>query len=453
VKKTWIPTLVFLLLLTGSSPFALGCNYAGKMRTYARALARWNALPNMNNSDRLCRAIRRIDCKFKNKPGKPTPPTPAGLACPPKGNGGGRGGGPLSVIVGIGAGPILTHGWVRNHNAADCQFTFTITPDPGNPPGFTASPLIGMIDVPGGGSASVDFDVEVAPGTPNGAVAFFDIEWIDGCTNLPLADEFETFQVTADSEISVTPVMPLFPASPGLPTSVAWNVANHTPAPVTRAFSFFWQGDPASVVERNDGTPYDIKNLFPADKTTFGGGSVTVPANDAEIIVKDDLLPGEFCDPEMIGCCGIDFGGVPCCALIPNDDLGPPFRIVPPFYDLVGTPSGVGQIGFDINGFIVQVPTIAAPTVPELLDLLVVQTLNLSENQNGFNYMPIVDDTGFMLLFPMDVLFDFQFFSTDPLLQWQPDLPLLTPPAGSWNGGAGQLELMVQSVNGWRVPE
>ncbi len=453
MKLTWIRLTACLLLVWSVSPVGLACNYAGKMRTYQRLLAKWTVNPNMNNSDRLCRAIKRIDCKFKNKPGKPTPPTPAGLACPPKGNGGGRGGGPLSIIVGIGAGPIASTGWVRNHYGSETVYEFAITPAPGNPAGFSVSPTSGQIPVPAGSTATVDFDVTVSGAAAPGAIAFFDIVWTDPVTNLPLADEFQSFQVTADSEVSVIPVMPMHFATPGLPTSVAWSVTNHTGSTVTRPFTYFWQGDPASVAELNSGAPYDIKNMFPADKTAPAGGSVTVGPGETEIIMKDDFLPGEFCDPEMIGCCGLDLGGSSCCALIANDDFGPPFRTLMPFYDLLGNPTGIGDIGFNINGFQALVPSNAAPTVPELLDLLAQQTLNLADNQNGFNFMPMVDETGFMLLFPMELPFQFQLFSTDPGMQWQPDLPLVFPDAAGWLGGPNDLLGLVEIVNGWRLPQ
>lgn len=441
--------LVFLLgiLWVGWQP-NYACNYASKMRLYHKYLDRYLNDPSVGNASLLCNLVRGIELKFKNKPGKPTPPIPGGLNCAAVNNGGGRGGGPGAVVVGIGQG-VGSFAWVRNHNAEACEFTWTITPEASNPAGFSLSATTGMISVPGLSSAPVFFDIMVDPSVPDGTMAFFRVTWVDGCTGLPLFDEWADFKVTADAQISVVPVDPLYPLLPGGPPLVmSFRVTNHTPAPISRPYTYFHLGDPASLGNLNSGGTYQINNVFPVDKSVTGGVA-DVPALGELIIDKVPLLPGEFCDPEMINCCGLDFGGATCCGIIINDDLGP--RPIPPlFQDLVGFPEGGGFIGFQVDRFMVQVPTNALTPLPLQLEQLALQGLNMAQQQNGFNFMPMLDEFGMFLMAPPGL--DVQFFSTDPGLQWQPLLPPVLPLLPEFPETPELILQLVAVVNGWTPP-
>lgn len=441
----------FLMLVLGAG-FIFGsqsvaCNYASKMRLYHKYLDRYLNDPTPANASQLCNVVRGIEIKFKNKPGKPTPPIPDGLDCDALMIGGGRGGGPGAVVVGTGqgAGSFL---WARNHNDTPCEFTWTITPDPGNPAGFGLSATTGMVTVPALSSVPALFDIFVDPAVPNGTMAFFTVTWVDGCTGFPLFDDFASFKVTADSQISVVPDEPLFVLSPGVPLIMRWRVTNHTAATITRPYTYFHIGDPQSVAPLNTGGTYPIINTFLVDKSVSGGSATLQPFEEI-VIEKEPLVAGEFCDPEMINCCGLDFGGATCCGIILNDDFGP--RPIPPlFHDLVGKPTGLGLIGFEIGTMQVAIETDLLIPVPIQLEQLTLQGLNMAQNVNGFNFLPMLDQEGMMLLHAPNV--SAQFFSTDPGLQWQPVLPPFLPFMDGWVLGEVPLPLLVETVNGWAVP-
>lgn len=446
IGKAW--AIVLLAMMGLGWQEASACNYASKMRLYTKYLQRYIGDPSPGNASLLCNIVRNIEIKFKNTPAKPTPPIPAGLNCSAVNNGGGRGGGPGAVIAGVGQG-VGSFLWVRNHHDEVCDFTWEITADPGNPAGFSLSQTTGMVNVPGQSSVPVLLDIMVAAGVPPGTMAFFKVEWIDACSGLPLFDDFADFKVTADAEISVVPTSPLFVLMPGAPLMMSWRVTNHTGAPVSRPYTYFRIGDPASVMAFNGGGQYDIVNTFLSDKSV-SGGTADVPAFGEIIIDKVPLLPGEFCDPEMIHCCGLAFGTATSCGMVINDDLGP--RPIPPlFWDLVGNPTGVGQIGFQIDGFNVQIPSDIGTPIPIQLDQLMQLTLDLGQNLNGFNFTAMLDGAeGMMLMLPP--LLPFDFFSTDPGLQWQPLLPPILPLMEPWSNLELQVIELVGVVNGWAVP-
>ena len=445
IGKLW--ALAMMALLGMGFQQAYACNYASKMRLYQKYLQRWLDDPSVGNTTLLCNLVRGIDIKFKNKPGKPTPPLPDGLDCSMANRGGGRGGGPGAVVVGIGQGA-GTYAWVRNHNDVECMFTWTINPDPGNPPGFSFSETTGMINVPGLRTDFASFDVFVDAGVPNGAMAFFTVEWIDGCTGLPLFDDWAEFKVTADSQISVTPVLPLNMLAPGPPLIVSYRVVNHTAAAISRPYTYFSIGDPQSLGNLNSGGTYQINNIFQTDKS-ISGGTADVPPLSELIIDKVPLLPGEFCDPEMLSCCGLDFGGATCCAFVFNDDFTP--QPIPPlFHDLVGVPEGIGNIGFQIGEFAIQIPANPVTPLPEQLEQLALQALNQAQNLDGFNFMPMLDQEGLLLMHAPDL--PSQFFSTDPGVQWQPLLPPVDPLLPEFQQEMVTILPMIEIVNGWAFP-
>ncbi len=212
-------------------------------------------------------------------------------------------------------------------------------------------------------------------------------------------------------------------------------------------------GDPASVMHLNNGDPFDALNLFPVDKSV-SSVEITVEPFVTDLILKETLLAGEICDPAMINCCGLRWGDSFSCSQIFNHDLGPQ-RIAPLYYELVGEPSGIGDFGLQVGGVQIQIPTNAAATVPDLLDILAQQTIDNALTINQFNFIPLVDELGFMLMAPLDL--PVFFFSNDPGLQWALSPVPLLPILPSWPTPPGEpIQLMLQSlvptVNGWLPP-
>jgi len=436
--------IVFLAMASLGWESASACNYASKMRRFNKALAAYIANPTVNNAIRLCNIRRGIEIKFKNSPWKPTPALPPEIDCDAINNGGGRGGGPGAVVVGIGQGA-GSFAWVRNHGPDPCDFTWTITPDPGNPPGFSLSATSGMITVPPMSSAPVFFDIMVDSGVVDGTMAFFRVTWMDGCSGLPLFDEFADFKVTADSEISVVPTQPFFDLMPGIPLTLSYKVTNHTGSMVSRPFTYFHIGDPASRAELNSGGEYTIKNIFQQDKSITGGTAVIDPFGEI-FIDKDPLLAGEFCDPEMINCCGLDFGGATCCAFVFNDGLGQ-IAQSETFFDLIGKPNGGGFIGMTFLGNTVQIPTDPIVPVPIQLEQLTLQAVNQANNINGFNMSVMLAPDGLM---PMhEIHTPIELFSTDPGLNWVQVIPPYLHYVESWTTGEMNILGIIPPINGW----
>jgi len=437
--------LTLTLLYCLAPPNLSACNYSAMMRSFNRAVEKYLDDPTPARADRICRIIARINNKFGKT--RVVPPPPDGVMCaamPELGNG--RGGGPGAVIIGIGQGGEVG-GWVRNPTDQPCTYEWEIIPDPLNPAGFTVFPLSGSVVVPPFSSAAATFDIALGPGILPDTVAFFDIFWFDTCSGLPLGDDSARFRVFADPEITLLPQDPFILAVPQVPLPVFFEITNHTDAPVTRTFDFVHIGDPASEMALNNGMPFDAINLFPDDKSV-SSVEVTVDPFSTDLFLKETLMLGEICDPEMINCCGLQFGDAVCCSMILNDDLAPR-RVTPLFQDLIGDPTGVGFIGFQIDGITVQIPTDFSPNPPDLLDMLTVQTIQQSLFTDGFNFSPLVDDTGFMLMTP---LLPTDFFSTDPGLLWLPSPPPLQDYLPLWPEPGLELHLqsMVMLVNGER---
>ena len=442
LRTCW--AIAFMVIVSLGWQSADACNYASKIRRYNKALAAYLANPTVTNAIRLCNIVRGIEIKFKNSPQKPTPVLPPEIDCDEINNGGGRGGGPGAVVVGIGQGA-GSFAWVRNHGPDPCDFTWTITPEANNPPGFSFSATTGMITVPGMSSAPVFFDIMVDPAVSNGTMAFFRVTWMDGCTGLPLFDEFADFKVTADTEISVVPTQPFFGLEPGLPLGLSYRVTNHTGGMVSRPYTYFHIGDPASRAELNSGGEYVIKNIFQMDKS-ISGGTAEIPAFGEIIIDKDPLLAGEFCDPEMVNCCGLDFGGATCCAFVFNEPLGFVAQSEI-FYDLIGKPVGGGFIGLSFLGNTVQIPTDPLVPIPIQLEQLTLQAVNQANNINGFNLSVMLAPDGIM---PMhEIHTPIELFSTDPGLNWMPVLPPFQHLLEPWTFGEVDILGIMLPINGW----
>lgn len=431
------------------------CVYAKLVASINRLINIYLANPTPTNAVRICNKIRRLEDKLTGVPGKPVPAIPAGIMCSAGGGGGaGRGGG---AGGGVGAGPVGVPGgssldtivFVRNHRASTCTFMWTITPDPGNPAGFSVTPLTGSVMVPASSTVTVPISATIGGGASPGDVAFFDVEIIDTCNGLPLPSDLSRFSVTASAAISVVPNVPLVLAAQGVPFMTSWKVTNHSGAPISKSYALVPVGDPASVGTLNAGTPYDVRNVF--DTSMTGGGTVNLNPGESTDIDWGPLELGEFCDPEMTNCCGLEIDGALTCVVIGNDDAGPDNPDTS-FVDLVGTALGGGvQVQFQRgpDNFFVQVNTNPGQPIPQILDQIALDMLFQSEQVPGFHFMPMVDELGIgFLVSPTTQVFVQSF---DPGLNWVPN-DFLAGNAGEnllfLNGSDGGPDRTVDVVTG-----
>jgi hypothetical protein len=174
-----------------------------------------------------------------------------------------------------------------------------------------------------------------------------------------------------------------------------------------------------SIAELNDGTMYAIGNAYPVDKSIGGGSASLAPGEEEEI--RWDLESAEYCDPEMIGCCGVQVGRAVSCVLTPNNQAGPDHQS-DGFTQLTGNAMG-GFVGLEVVTpgpiFQTQVPTFPGQPIPQILDALAMAALNQVANQNGYNFPPVVIVLGMIMMHPEDGT-HVEFFSGDPGLTWQP---------------------------------
>ena len=404
---------------------AQGCVYSQMIANFNYWSAVYSALPPGPAKDdaeqKMCRIRKKIECKFKDRPGKPTPPLPAGAACPAKDNGGGRGGGGGGG-GGTGGSTLGMSGWVRNHHPAPCIFGWEVIADITNPPGFSVTPATGSLTVPAFGmtqGALIPFDVMIAPGTPSGSVGYFDLFLVDSCTDKLLGTEYSRFSVTVLPDVCIVPLTPLVPIISGTPASVIWRVTNKTLAPVMKSYFFTSLGDSASLEELNNGFRYFIQNAFPADKSV-GGGSATIGPGEFLDIRWDDILSSEFCDPEMLGCCGIVMDGAMSCIITPNDVNGSVHPCVTQGQQLLGSAMGGSVAAFiqsPAGNWFLQQPTAPGDTLPDIIDRLAFQMIQQSQSVNWFNFQPVVAPDVLGLMLPPGAAAQFQ--SNDAGLVWQ----------------------------------
>lgn len=430
--KEWIALIMFALLITAIPTESQACNYFRKLDRFNKAVDRYLNLVAMGAppaqiglaAARVCRLRRDIDQKFKNRPGKMTPPIPGGIDCSMLGGGGGGGGGGRGGVGGgggsPGGGPIPFNVWIRNHDTTACMVSWEIVAEPGNPAGFTVNPSSGSLSVGAfaTGTALVPFTIDIDAAVAVGAIAEFQVILIDSCNNLPFGEEFGFFEVVATENVQIAPIMPLVPV-PDSPTPfmLGWRLTNNTSDTILKSYSFNFVPDPASEEFLNNGAPYAIRNAVPTDKSNFGG-MVAIPPNDF-VDIDWEMISTQYCDPEMLGCCAIEVDGAACCIMTPNEE-STPTGACGDTYQLVGMPQG-GNVDVVINHNLATFPIMfqSSPSddVGQILDQIAFQMIEFFDFQPGFNFQPVVDEDEFMLMLPPGA--NAQFFSTDPGLQWQ----------------------------------
>lgn len=332
-----------------------------------------------------------------------------------------------------GGAPANPFGFVRNFNAFDCDYSWVVTADINNPAGFTVMNPTGTITVPAMSTAFVTIDIEIVALTLSGTTADFDISWTEDCTGLPVIDDMDHFRVTALDDFTFAPLSPGVVLPPGVPTTITWTVTNHTPAPLMKSYAFTSTVDYYSVADLNSGLPYGIGNVFPIDKSDTGGVIIIPPLSTVSItagvgggsadINKGPLVDGEFCDPQMLNCCGLMIDKVESVVLM-YGDASFPTRDSPSAHNLVGTATGGGHVEarlFSGTGFfVVQVPTFPGQPIEQILDQLAQQMVNRSKTEDGFDFAPMVDDNGISVLRSPEAQLEVQSF--DPGLQFIEDI-------------------------------
>ncbi|MCB1042407.1 MAG: hypothetical protein KDC35_05700 [Acidobacteria bacterium] len=456
---------VLILLLLACCPL-FACVYSAKLRAYQRAVDKYIADPTPTNAAKVCNIWTQIGIKFKGDPNKPQPALPAGVNCG-AGNGGGNGRGGFAGGVPLpgapfGVGGVIGHigdahmldFWIRNHSDLECLFSWTIIPDPLNPPGFSFTSLSGSILVPARGTVPVPFEVIMGAGLMDGDVGMFRVEIIDNCSGLPLPDDTAEFQVKASADCSVLPNSPFILVGPGTVNQASWTLTNYrVDMGVTKSFGFAGLGDPASLVALNNGTAYFVPNIFPADKSVTGG-MVTVPPGSSVEITWDDLLPSEFCDPQMIGCCALVMDDVPVVFNLFNDMELTPERITPELVELslVSVQPLGPEVVVEMPPFQFHQPTTSGPLplpIPEIIDGLTQQMLQQSSLTNGFNISVMVMEDALTIFRPQPP--PPLFMSLDPALQWTPILAPFQDVLPEWGVTRSVLDFG-RIVNGWQLP-
>ncbi|MCH8330138.1 MAG: T9SS type A sorting domain-containing protein [Bacteroidetes bacterium] len=431
--------IVMMFTFTLAPQDASACKYDRMVAKYMKYVAQYLAAPAGSQAEltaliKLCQQRRAIIIKrFRDKP---VPPLPPGVVCPAAGpgagggggiNGGGRGGG-VGGFGGPGGGPFGANLWMRNLRDESCTLEWEITLDLANPLDLTVSALIGTITAGAFSSTlleTVPLEFEWASTTVVGTEALVNITITDGCTGLPYPDEYGPMVLKAVSDIKVEPLAPVVAVANGSPFTVTWRITNLSTDTVTKSYTFKAVPDAQSNSELNNGFVYSILNAVSADKSV-GGGSVTIPPGESEDI-SWDLKPTEYCDPEMLGCCGIEIDGALSCILTPNDQLGDQSTDCGEENLLVGSPLG-GTVSVLINhnaqSFIVQERTDPGDQLNDIIDGLALQMIQRFETENDFNFQPLVFENGISMMTPPGT--SVNFFSNDPGLNWGQE-PCLFP--------------------------
>lgn len=393
--------MVFLLLKPTDTN---ACVYNSLLGKYNRAVARYNANPSAQNSFQVCRYYRRITKKFKNRPapmlppGVPCPPAPAPIGPGPMGGpagGGGRGG--VGGGQGFPGGPNIPFKvWVQNQLSTSCNVSWQIIADVSNPPGFSLTQSTGTITATAFGNVPTSLDsfmVTIAPTVSPGDSAMFHIYFIDGCTGFQYTEEFSSFKVKALDSITVEPRDVIQVAAGSSPFSNAWTFQNHSTTQKVVNFDFTFMGDPGSLEALNNlPTTFYIKNAGMVNK---GQASASVTLDPGEIEDWEmQKVPTQFCDPEMIECCGISIDGAESCVWNPNDLTT---HSCDGILELNGTGTG-GLISVLVDTFLFQITTPPAMAAVDIVDEIAMQVQSAFEFLPDFYSQPVVDSNAFMIM-------------------------------------------------------
>lgn len=424
MKRYFLYYLILCILSLISVPNEVfACEKDAKLRSINRAIKRCDKA----GYDRRVKSLLR---KF---PGCPFPPFPLPPACPPTPPtppipkpGKGRGG----CFVGLGypsSTPIPAYIWIRNFNNTTCNFSYNITPDTANPPGFTFSQTSGTISVSSFNTNAptlLPLTYSIAPTVSPGTAAAFKIEITDDCTGLLLEDSFSQFNIIAMDSIRVVPKNPLTEVSYGSNYNLEWEVHNDSQTPKNMDYSFQSIPDPGSSMALNNGTPYHIVNTVATSPQT---GSQTVPANGSTTIsIEHNTMC--YCDPNMEGGCqavitidgieGTSDSRLPNNHIKENGDCGNS----PDLYQLCGTPEG-GQVCVTVtcggNAEDICVTSEPGSDILNIIDEIVSSFFDIPNGIQAKN-----DGDAFALMLPCDdclegVSCTVDVFSSDEGLFWK----------------------------------
>ncbi|MFQ5430534.1 MAG: dockerin type I domain-containing protein, partial [Phycisphaerae bacterium] len=351
------------------------------------------------NIPKACRQINRFRQKYPACPLPPIPGLPDAAACagagvplvpvPPlgRGRGGGMvGGGPAGGSVGG-----LVFGF-NSANSSNC-FSYTVVPDPANPPGFTVVGGTGTMTIPLLSMATVPFTVDVAPGVPVGTCAFFDVIIKDKGNGLDVPDDFKRVKVTVLDKLEVILDQTDFRVIDGVPSKARWRVRNLDTVPVAVPYAFSVVDDPGSVMENNAGVPFPVPDAFSLPRSAAGGGSLALDAaggpND-EGIIEWDMVPGEYCDPAMIGCCVVEIppGNAVSGQCFVNVNSAARCCPTAEVFLIKGVSTG-GFIDVNIGAQNVLVPLPPAATEQDVVDLVAQAVNQKSKTDDGFDFTAV----------------------------------------------------------------
>lgn len=384
-------TIAFLV-----PPVTKACTKNGIKRSLRKAIAK-------GNTARACRLINRFHKKY---PGCVLPPGlilgpaacgPAGVPLIPllplgRGRGGGFGGGgpPGGGAGGGGVGGLV---FVFNSaNSSNC-FSYTVVPDPANPSGFTVVGGSGTMTIPLLSMATAPFTVDIAPGVPIGTCAFFDVIVTDKGNGLEVPDDFKRVKITVLDKLEVIIDQTDFRVIDGVPSLARWRVRNLDTVPVVVPYAFSIVDDPGSIMEDNAGGTFPVPDAFSMPRSAAGGGSVALDAaggpNDEDII-EWFMVPGEYCDPAMIGCCIVEIppGNAVSGQCFVNVNTTARCCPTADLFLIKGTATG-GFITVTIGGQVCVIPLPPAATEQEVVDLVAQAVNQKSQVNNGFDFTAI----------------------------------------------------------------
>lgn len=374
------------------------CNLEFFIRKMKKAIAKGDIA-------RACQLLKRFGIKLTGVPVPNIPGLPGGVECagagvpltplPPggRGRGGGMaGGGPAGGSIGG-----LAFGF-NAANSSEC-FSYTVLPDPGNPPGFTVVDGTGTMTIPISSMATAPFTVDVAPGVPVGTCAFFDVIIKDLGNGLDVPDDFQRVKITVLDQIEVMIDQTDFRVIDGVPSTARWKVRNLAPGPVVVPYAFSVFADPGSVTEDNAGDSFDVPDAFSMPRSAAGGGSLSLGGagdSDDEGIIEWDMEPGEYCDPAMIGCCIVEIppgNSVSGQCFVNTADTAARCCPIADLFLIKGTATG-GFIDVNIGPHNLSVPLPPSTVDQDVIDLVAEIVNQESHDTNGFNFtgMPLFEE-------------------------------------------------------------
>ncbi|MFO0972693.1 MAG: hypothetical protein U1A27_04525 [Phycisphaerae bacterium] len=176
----------------------------------------------------------------------------------------------------------------------------------------------------------------------------------------------------------------------GAPSTTKWRVTNLSASARTVNYTYTVTDDPGSTAELNGGAPFPIHDTFSTPRAAMGGGSASLAAagntNDHAELTWD-MMPGEYCEPGMLGCCALVLDGVTVGdeCFVNTANTGARCCMPADTYYIQGTSSG-GSALVDIGPHALTVPLGTGVTPLALADTLTTAINNHASTTDLYNF-------------------------------------------------------------------